>query len=256
MMPDIQTFLKTLGLSPKESKLYLAALRYGPQTASVLAKKTGSPRSTVNFLFNRLIKKGFASKDTQQKTTYFQVISPDLIEYVLLKKHAKVKKQLQEYKDLLPALNTINNPLSPVPKVQYYEGLEGIYRTIDYCCDTDETIYYISGHNNMHPKVRDYCESIYIPKASKHLNKNKMILNDGPLAQDYVKKASEVYDEIIFIDPKENPLTLTTAIKGNKTTFMSYDSDDMSGIIIENQLIANHMKTIYKILKKHFKPTS
>ncbi len=250
MIPDIQNFLASLGLTEKERTVYIASLKHGSQTASTLAKRTDLARSTVSFVFEELIKKGFATKENQQNTTYFSIIKPEALEYIILEKQAQAKKQMRDFKDLLPMLSSLQNKFSPVPKVRYFEGVEGICRTMDACCDTDETVYYISGHNNMHPKAREYCESIYLPKASKQKNKNKMIINDGVQARDYCKQAKDVYDEVIFVDPKKNPLTLTTAIKGNRTIFMSYDPKDMSGIVIENQLIADQMRTIYKMLKE------
>lgn len=252
MMPDLKNFLKSLDLTEKEITLYLASLKYGPQTASTLSKKTGLARSTVNFVFEELIKKGFASRDTKEKTTYFSVIQPESIEYILLERNAKAKKQLNDYKDLLPMLHSLQNQSSPIPKVRYYEGVEGLCRIVDVFCEDDAFVFYVSSHNNMHPKVRDYVESIYLNKSRKHKNKNKMILHDGKAAKKYVDKSRDVYDEVIFIDPEKNPLNLTTGVFNNKTVFLSYDPKDMSGIVIENQLIADHMKTIFKTLQHHF----
>lgn len=253
-MPDIQSFLKSLGLTKKERELYLASLKYGPQTASTLAQKTGIARSTVNFVFNELIKKGFASKNIEEKTTYFSAIQPELIEYILLKKAAKTKKLIQDYKELLPSLEDFQNTFSTTtPTTRYFEGIEGIRRLIDDNCRKDETVLFISGHNNMmDPRVQKYITDIYIPISKKHKNKNKMIIQDGEQARAFAKKAEGVYDEITFIDPEKYPLSITTAIYGDRISLSSSNPKDMSGILIKNQLVANHMRTIFNILKEHF----
>ena len=140
-----------------------------------------------------------------------------------------------------------------MPKVQYYEGLEGLYRMLDDFCAEDQTVLYISGHNMMHPSVREYTYNVYIPKSNKHRNKNKIILSEGAKAREYEKVAAQAYDEFIFADPKEFPFGLTTAIYGNKTAFWSYDPKDMTGVIIENQLIADQMRTLFVALRTSVK---
>ncbi len=131
MNTDLQGFLQDLDLSPKEIELYLHSLRNGPQTASTIAKKTGIARSTVNFVFEQLIQKGFASKEVQEQTTYFTVVDPESLEYILLERSMRSKKQLSDLKDLLPHFKKLKNPSPLLPKVTYYEGLESLYRTVE-----------------------------------------------------------------------------------------------------------------------------
>jgi HTH-type transcriptional regulator, sugar sensing transcriptional regulator len=248
-MIDIKIFLSQLGLTEKESQLYITALKYGPQTASTIATKTGIARSTVNFLFKELIKKGFASKENREKTTYYFAVHPESIEHMLQERRAETKKLENDFQYILPFLKGMQSDASPIPKVRYFEGLKGLYRTIDDVCESDQTVRFISSHNNMHPQIREYIENIYLPQSKQHKNKNQMIINEGTEARKYVQKANDIYEEIIFMDPKNNPFKLTTAIYGNKTAFISYDPEDMSGFIIENKLLTEHMKTIFERLK-------
>lgn len=250
---DVKNFLEELGLSEKEIELYIEALRYGMQTGSTFAKKTGIARSSVNFLFDQLVQKGLATKEVRNKTTYFSALSPESIEYILLQKNAVLKKQMSDFKDMLPLLKGLKGKQSLTPKVTYYEGLDSLFRTIDDVYSRDESVYFISSHNNMHPQIREYIEKIYIPKSKKHVHKNQMILSDGEAARSYIKKAEGVYDEVIFIDPKLNPFKITLAIHGNKVDLISYDPSDLSGIVIENPLVADHMRTIFGIVKEHFR---
>jgi sugar-specific transcriptional regulator TrmB len=250
MIQQIKQFLTDLNLSDKEATLYISALQLGPQTASTFSRKTGICRSTVNFIFDELIKKGFASKETHESTTRFSVIPPETIEYMLQEKVTQYKKQMTDFRDLLPFLNSMQNKLSPLPRVRYFEGVSGLCRMLDDFCAIDQTVLYISGHNMMHPKIREYTYDVYIPISNKHKNKNKIILNEGKKSREYEKIAAEAYGEFIFVDPKLYPFTLTTAIYGSKTAFWSYDPSDMSGVIIENELIAKNMRTFFEILKR------
>lgn len=251
MGADIKAFLMSLGLGDKESELYLCSLRMGPQAVSTLSTKTGIARSTVGFVFEGLIGKGVATKQVRGKATYFSVLPPEMLESVLLQRQAEVKKQLNDFKDFLPMLARLENR-QLAPKVSYYQGLESLCRTIDDCCAKDETVLFVSSHGNMHPQIREYIEQVYVPKSRAHVHKNKMILSDSKVAHDYVKKAEGVYDDVVFVDPAKNPFKLTVAIHGDSVDFISYDPSDLSGVVIENPLIAEHMRVIFNILRAHF----
>src|SRR3989339_997024 len=239
-MLNLRSFLKNFDLNNKEIEIYLASLKYGSQPASIIAKKLNLPRTTTRFIFEELIKKGFAGKIQRKKVIYFNCINPELLEYKLLEKKAKVQKLINDSQTFIPILNTIKQSKINKSNVLYFEGIEGLCRMLDDFATKDQTVLYISGHNMMHPKIREYTYNVYIPTCNKHKNKNKIILNDGEKAREYKKIASESYDEFIFVDFQKFPFTLTTAIYGDKTAFWSYDPKDMSGVIIENRLIADN----------------
>jgi len=248
-MEDVATFLIQFGLTEKEAQVYLASLKYGSQTASTIAIKTGLPRSTVNFLFGELFQKGLISKENRNNTTYYNAIEPEALLHRIEDKKKNLHKLESDFHNFLPFLKRLGVGGPSFSKVTTYEGLEGLYHLVDDTCQNDESVYFISGHNNMHPKMREYIERVYIPKSKKHTHKNKMIINRGASAEQYVKKAKGVYDEIIFVDPEKNPFHLTTAVHGDHTLFASYDPDDMTGVLIKNSLIADHMRTIFNVVK-------
>ena len=250
MAIDIKSFLEGAGLSDKEADLYICSLKCGAQTASVLANKTGIARSTVSFVFGELIKKGFATKETRENGTYFSAVEPELLESILIQRQAEAKKRLNDFHDLLPFLSNLQGSGQLLPKVKYYQGIDSLLRTIDGCCAKDEAVWFISSHSNMHPKIREYIESVYIPKSRGHVHKNKMIISDLPVSRGYVARAKGVYDEVIFVNPAQNPFKLTVAIHGSSVDFISYDPSDLSGVVIKNQLIADHMRVIFEMMKR------
>ncbi|MFA6024688.1 MAG: helix-turn-helix domain-containing protein [Candidatus Gracilibacteria bacterium] len=255
-MQDLISFLKDQGLSEKEAQLYLAALRYGPQPSSFLAGKTGLPRSTVDYVFQELVQKGFGASHKENEIRYYSAINPEHIEFFLLDKLGEAKKQMESFKDLVPLFKQQMNMWSSLPLVQYFQGVKGLERMLDDFSSVDQTVLYISGHNMMHPKIREYTYDVYLPAVRKHKNKNKIIMNDGEKAREYQKKASEAYDEFIFVDPVKFPLTLTTAIYGDKVAFWSYDPSDMSGVILKNSMMASQMRTIFEALRQFFSQSS
>lgn len=227
-MDNLKQFLADLGLSDKESELYLVSLRIGPQPASLIAKRTGFSRSTVNFLFDELLQKGFASKKKKQNVTYYSVISPDEMEHVVLTKFARAKKLTQDFKGFFPVLEDLRGKWGiSNAEIKLYEGLQGVCHIVDSSFAKDETVYFISGHDSMHPVVRQHVMDSYVPTSRMHKNKNKMIIEDGPKARKYVKAAEGVYDEILFVNPEHLGMRFSLAIFGDKVAFFSYDPADL-----------------------------
>jgi len=258
MITDINGFFSSLGLTKKETIVYIASLKAGSQTTSTISKKTNLPRSTVNFTFGELMKKGLALKEISEKTTYYSVIQPELLRQFIAGKEAATKAQLRCLKELAPVIDKMMNNLSSTPKIKYYEGVSGLQKTIDDSAERDEESFFISGHSNMHPQIRNYIEKSYIPAIKNHNRGIKIILNDSEKARQHIEKirkarGTKPEDEVVFIDSGKWKFHLSTVVRGNKTSFVSYDPTDMTGIIIENRLIAEQMKTVFRSLLKFFK---
>lgn len=252
MQQSLEQFLQSMGLNSKQSKLYIAALKSGPQTASVLARRTGFSRSTVGFLFEELVKKGFASKSRSESTTHYTVVQPESLQYFLQERVAREQKLMADYQDLLPFFNQLQNTESPLPKVRAFEGVQGLCNLIQDIYSEDVPGLFISEHSSMHPKIKDFVLKNYLPAARAHKHKKKMIISKTPQAEAYVKRAKGTYDEIFFVDPKEFPFSHTTVVYGNKVAFCSYNPADLTGVIIENKLIADQIRTVFGVLKKYF----
>lgn len=122
--------LLSIGLSEKEIQVYLNSLKFGYQPASVIAAHTGLNRTTIYDIFEQLIKKGLANKMKKGSTSYFQVMDPkNLLSYLEREKNEKVRaieRQKEDISLIIPALQSLQNPLSSKPKVQFYEGEKGV----------------------------------------------------------------------------------------------------------------------------------
>lgn len=101
------TTLEKLGLTEKESKLYLTSLRIGPTSMQVLARKAGIDRGTAYHVAQTLSEKGLFDTTQNGKRPLFRASSPqNLYEYVEQKKRqadqhfAAVQEMIQDLNDL------------------------------------------------------------------------------------------------------------------------------------------------------------
>jgi sugar-specific transcriptional regulator TrmB len=70
------TTIERLGLTEKESKLYLTSLRVGPASMQVLARKAGIDRGTAYHVAQTLTEKGLFSQLESGKRPTFRATHP------------------------------------------------------------------------------------------------------------------------------------------------------------------------------------
>jgi sugar-specific transcriptional regulator TrmB len=77
------TTIERLGLTEKESKLYLTSLRVGPSSMQVLARKAGIDRGTAYHVAQTLTEKGLFTQVDDGKRPTFRATHPrELFNYV------------------------------------------------------------------------------------------------------------------------------------------------------------------------------
>lgn len=116
--------LKTLGLSEKESKIYLALLQLGPATPYKMAKRSGLKRPTAYVIADELVEKGYAVKAPGDKHTY--IARPPEVIY-----EEREQKMLAAKKNL-PELQALKGGVADRPAVLYFEGQEGMKQALMY----------------------------------------------------------------------------------------------------------------------------
>src|SRR3989339_846893 len=92
--------ISDLGLSDKETALYMACLKTGPSGASELAKTTGIQRTHIYDLAEKLADKGFLTQTRKEDKKIFAARSP---EEILAVKRIELKK----FADSIPELEKL-----------------------------------------------------------------------------------------------------------------------------------------------------
>ncbi len=114
--------LKTLGLSEKESKIYLALLQLGPSTPYKMAKRSGLKRPTAYVIADELVEKGYAVKAPGDKHTYI-ARPPEVI-------YEEREEKMLEAKKTLPELQALQGGVADRPTILYFEGKEGMKQAL------------------------------------------------------------------------------------------------------------------------------
>src|SRR3989344_2363716 len=238
--------LQNLGLSEKESKVYMAVLDSGPETAQNIAKKADINRPTAYLQIESLKSKGLMSECQRGKKTFYSAESPNRLLNMLsmIEKDLDLKKT--EMNRILPQLNDIFAGAGDRPKVRFFEGLAGAKAMQeDFLTAGDKKI---EAFTNLDKLLEIF------PKHETDYTKRRvaagietMVLytrKDGPIqsANDPSKLRSTKH-----ISSDTFPITADISIFDNKVAIATYKAKPV-GVVIEDKDIAATMKAIFYLI--------
>jgi sugar-specific transcriptional regulator TrmB len=118
--------IQEIGLSEKESRIYIGLMELGEATAQQLAMKTGLNRATAYIILEELMQRRLISKINKQKKTYFTIEHPSQILELLHKEKDQIEIRINLAKKLMPELEMLETITGERAKVKFFEGKDGI----------------------------------------------------------------------------------------------------------------------------------
>lgn len=257
----VENLLADLGFSDKEVKVYLAALQFGMQPASVLAKHVKMNRVTTYVICKKLIERGVANVVTRNNIQYFTVEKPEaLVRYA---EHQQ-KEWVRRRKAVEASLGDFSHYLrdvSALPKVRFYEGLEGVKRVYE---DTLAPGGHSAGRgasgrggmirafltvDTIPEELREFFVHHYMPELLKRKIVSHIVMPESDKARQYSKRDKRYNRKTVFVKPGEFPFETEVAIYGkDRVAFISFREGDLTAVIIENQAIHHTLAAVFELL--------
>lgn len=242
----IEKDLQLLGLQEKESKVYLASLELGQATVQKISMKAGIKRPTTYFIIENLMDHGLMSSFYQGKKQYFMAEMPERILDLIAKERKDLEIREEQFKRLLPELQSINNRNKNKPVVKYYEGKEGIFSmTLEHMKSSrNQTFYNVFS--------RDIVEQIMTPDELKYLRKERVASKLQGKAI-YTREEGDLEGvenaEIVRVSSKDFPVSCDIAFYEDKVRIASF-KDRLMGVVIEDKEIAQSFRSIFELAWK------
>lgn len=123
---EFESEIRRIGLSDKETAVYLAALELGPSPVQAIARRAKIARSTTYLVLESLHHRGLAEQRKNGKKTLFIAESPaHLLEFIKTEEQ-NLHQRREEIENLVPKLQALMRTVSEKPTVEYYSGLDGL----------------------------------------------------------------------------------------------------------------------------------
>ena len=126
-----QKELINLGLTDKESRVYLASLELGEAPVQDVARKAGVNRATTYVMIEQLTSKGLMSSIERGKKRLFVAESPDKLSTRVRLQITELEEKLGGFKRILPDLHALYDTSGERPRVRFFEGEEGVLGLIE-----------------------------------------------------------------------------------------------------------------------------
>ena len=183
--------LRELGLSDREVEVYLALLQVGTAPASVVAQRTGMTRSTAQYTCQQLHKRGVITMVQKANAYLYTADEPERLLSLLHARQEELHRQEEDVHRIIGALKQMQNPHSVLPRVRFYEGVNGIaaaYRDVlEQLEPGGEILSYVhplapaEDTLQLMPVVREFVEGRVAKKV-----RARVIAVDGPVSRSLV----------------------------------------------------------------------
>ncbi len=253
-MVSLEEILFSLGLEHQESKIYLASIKLGTSPASILARQCGIPRSTARYTCEELVQKQLMIEFKKGNTKFFTAEAPEKLQKLLDLQQETIEIRQQQLDVAMQDLKRLYNPYIILPKVQFFEGIDGVIKLIEDVFKENMPIFgALSLTEDTHPKIFEYLEQSYTPKRKQMGNSAWMIFNDNKLTKEYQNKDREMNRISLLISKEDFPFDSCCHIYNGKVAFYSYNKNNPMGVIIQNNLIYKSQMSIFKLAWEYAK---
>lgn len=254
----IRKTLKTFGLTPQETNVYIEMIAIGTVPVTTIAKRLKITRSTIRYTLEKLVSKRLLVQSKKNNTYYFTPEDPEKLIGVLREKKSELDYQESAIKEVLPDLKSLQNPLKNIPKVRYFEGEDGLIAMYeDVLKDIEVKPMNIFSYakvlaDHVYPEILNYLKNTYVPRRKAVGNKAYMILPSSMQDSEYMKPNKSLQRTCAYVPDDQFDFITGYHIYGNKVAhYFQNQQDQMGGILIENSSIAQDQKQLFRLAWDH-----
>jgi predicted transcriptional regulator len=232
--------LERLGLSEKDAEVYLMVLKLGVARAADIARQIDLPRQTVYSILESLLSIGLIDQHDRRGIKHFSA-EPRRILEIIKREREQLAEAEHEVENELPELETIRFRPAALPKIQYYEGREGLKRLLEDILTQHkkgEKIFRGYGVNMMEQALGDSLFA-FIKKRGALGVKTRLFIGQGP--DDLALEKGALGREVKRLDIPAQDAALYIA--GDRVYLFSYL--DSVGLVLENRAIAKLLKATF-----------
>lgn len=238
--------LEKFGLTNKEVKVYLALLELGMATAYEISKKTKILRQTIYDILTSLIEIGLVSHVVKAGVKYFEAADPSKLKAILKEKENAIEQAL-------PELGKLKEITKIKPKIELYEGVEGL-RTIynDIIKTAPKELFEYGNTKNFLEILKLYFIENYIKRRVDAKIRLKLLVEKDKETENISKTNKKILRETKALEIMRDIKTVNY-IYSNKFAILTLVKEPI-GIVIENKEIADAQRKIFETLWKIAEP--
>src|SRR3990167_1095174 len=249
MPPTIKKALESIGLGDKEVRVLLVLLENGPMFSAAVARAAKLNRTTTYGILKELASKGLVSSSSGAATKY-QSIAPELLPVYIERKGNELLEMKKQVDELVPQIKLLRSKARALPKVQFFEGKEGIEQAYEDKLENNQgkVVYEFTGMDSTYEKLGPAFIEYYLKKRIGSKIKSEYIAPDTPFAREEAENDEKYYRQVKFIPP-QYAMDTEISIYDNKVSLTSFSAENPVTILIEDENLARTMKNIFNYVQ-------
>lgn len=248
-MDKLEEKLGLLDLNRKEIAIYLAILSGGKNTISGISARSKVKRTSIYQHLQVLLDKGLVYKSADRKRVLYVAEDPEKIVNVVETQKRRLDRQKVELEKIIPELQSMFSVAFDKPKVNFYEGRDGIKNIYKEFLETHQNVYsFFSPHHFFKLFSQEENDELLMRlyKNGGQLH-NLVERSDEAAARLKMEKYKRfTKSKLLPVDFKfENDLL----VAGDKVALISFKN--LIGVIICDQSIADLQRNMFKLIWSH-----
>ena len=242
-------YLKEIGLTESESRIYLALLKLGSSKKFEIIKEAKISPSKMYEVMNKLINKGLVSYTLKNNVKYFQASPPSKIEDYLDRKFKKLEKQKKEFEKVKKELERIK-PKEQKTEVQTFIGIEGLKTVFDLILSSSKKgeNHYVIGANKHPESLRLFFTKINNKIKEKKLKFHVLIDEKSKeYAKRIIRKGEKIPETLKYI-PYSSPVEIT--ISKIYTLIIIFSEPDPVSILIKDKNVSKSFIEYFNLITR------
>jgi len=250
MLPPIKKALETLGLNNNEVAVMDVLLENGPMFVATIAKEAQLNRSTTYGVLKLLSDKGLTSSIKKKGVVRYQSIIPDQLPSYIERRREILAETKQQVAELVPQLKLLRSKGSSLPKVQFFEGEEGVKQAYEDTLENNKgkLLKDISGVDAAFRRLGSDWAKYYLEKRAR------MGIKCIDLAPESIQALKNQVDDEKYLRmtkflPSQYAFEAELALYDNRVGIFSYAQDNPVALIIEDNTVSDMMQKLFDFLE-------
>lgn len=261
-MKELEEFLEKLNLDNEQISVYLYLLQNGGSTILQLSKGTKINRTALYRLCEKMAASGFLKKHADAHTTIYEAASVTFLKTKVESIVSNAAAIQDEYKEIEQVYQKLINVKNHRIKVIHYTGSEEVKQLIWNSLDA-KNVNVGFGYRTMSEAVgKDFIVKWW-NECTRRRRRQKVLANPGTFEMKNTVDATtqEKYDKNLpnimqekVIDTKIFKINQETFIYNDVYAIIQWDKNEIFGVEIYNQAVADQQREIFDLLWKLGKP--
>ena len=248
----IENFLRSLGLSDNEIRVYLYLLTHGESIASVIAKRLDMKRATVYPVIESLEKQELISTFEKNGTMHFDAVEPEDIIHVCEQRVNQMQRIKEKAEGLHEEFKNLREQgkmpkLEIRGKIKYFEGLDAVTSLINETLDEKAKEQLCYGLNTYHTELGGNDWESYTQKRVEKGMRVRSIQPDTPEAIEYKSRDAEELRETRLVPKEEFPGDSEINIIGDMIAMFTVKGKVPMGMKLYNKELAAAFRSLFEL---------